>query len=393
MKTARLFWSALILAAVFAGCGPTHRTDPAATWNMAAAHQLSPDAAAFYGHYLALIDSVDYNNNTFTDPMYPWPLEKRVAWRSSLFAGGLALPSVALCETQRTREVLFNLHISVKALVSADVEAPYSEFDQPNVLLAQRALLAGLYTLVSGRNRYEPLCRDLVRQLSDRVAANAARGLPLLDTYDNTFHASVNYMALLAFRLHDRLFQTTFENLPGEAMKAAIREHLRDPATGLYYESYSLLFGAPMKELLPLENAAALAYGHLFEPEAAQAAWPQFKQRFEPALFAVTAKDIKSAFGLSGSAPLGGAPGALALSLLTARELGDEAWFARAARHLAGLGRPEIFDIEMRYTAFTEPENSLLLPYLFAGLVHAGWQTLLEHPWETQRNANFTTSF
>ena len=112
----------------------------------------------------------------YGDADYGWPKEMRGGgWRYAIEPWGYAMPSLAIIEPERTREVAYNLRNAASAHRNPSMWMDYAIFEQWGTPLRDnmqwtgpQLILEGLYTLVSGDREFfdedmKVLARNLYR--------------------------------------------------------------------------------------------------------------------------------------------------------------------------------------------------------------------------------------
>ncbi len=129
------------------------------------------------------------------DPDYGWPAEMRgQGWRYAIEPWGYAMPSIAIIEPERTREVAYYLREAAASHRKPAMWMDYAIFQEwgtplrDNVMWkGPQLLLEGLYTLVSGDTEMfgtemKAMARDLYRDnlenLSKPLEAGYCAGVP-----------------------------------------------------------------------------------------------------------------------------------------------------------------------------------------------------------------------
>ena len=102
-----------------------------------------------WGQYKCMVDYLDLvnycNGHTFDD---------RIQSRQAIAYLGCAMPSLAYICPYQTIDLSYYLNLVNLNLPSRFMVDGMNSFNSDNMLLVQRALAAGFYRLVSGRNLY-----------------------------------------------------------------------------------------------------------------------------------------------------------------------------------------------------------------------------------------------
>jgi hypothetical protein len=117
----------------------------------------------------------------YSDADYGWPKELRgAAWRYAIEAWAYGMPSLAIIEPERTREVAYCLKVAAEAHRSPAMWMDYAIYEQwgspwrDNMQWkGPQLILEGLYTLVSGdREYFDAEMKELARSLYRDSLAN-----------------------------------------------------------------------------------------------------------------------------------------------------------------------------------------------------------------------------
>lgn len=356
-------------------------------WAMGEEGRLTYDMEACYRTLLYDLDLVAYNNCVFPGEVIPF--------RKSLITMAQALTGVAAVDPSRTREASYNLSQIVKAIGHPLLTKKSDRFNSDTLRIVHRALAAGLYRLVSGRDLWDEVQHDCCAQILGIMDRNAASGQQLgaVDTITGSFSAYGNLQALLALRLHDIQHKTSYAACADEVLDA-LEERLLDPASSLFRDAYHTgALGFTREELTPTAFwsvstcspgpcALALCLYHYFRPDEARRGWDSFKERFGDELLAVCAKDLEGNLGTSYLTELGGASEATLAALWCAKEMGDRAFFEALQERLERELRPRHVEVKIVLDALEGEEASYHIYADLLASVHRPWRELLdERPW------------
>lgn len=355
-------------------------------WSMIDRKDYNDDIWGHYMGMLSYLDIINYmNGNTFDDP---------IQTRHAIAYMGFSMPSLAYINPFKTRELSYLLNLVNINLPSKHLVMRISGYFSDNVLMVQKAFAAALYRTVSGRDMYDGDFHVLADKIYNTIKQNGESSQEVwgIETLPGRFEVLPNAIALMVFELHDKFFGTSYSKLKPEVL-SFIQSKLKDPDTGLYYESYHTGLIGYQNEyvntasayrtdiLKPSVNGLALTFMHYFDAKEVERAWSEYKAMFEVELMSLSTEDIVGSLGKSFQSHLGPASEDLFAALLAAKEMDDKGFFEKLQKHLFDIGSPCLREGQIFYNGFEDGQHLMGFFLLFAR-THVGWNKLLKHPWQ-----------
>ena len=345
----------------------------AALWEMQQNGEFTETVEAHYRTMLYDLDLVTYDNCVVDID--------RLTFRKAMGTMAMLMPSLAMIDKYRTREISYNLHLTARDIDHPNLDSVADAFDSANLRDAHLAIAAGLYHLVSGREMFDEKIKLATERLIRRCEQNKAskQNLYAVDTVSGRFDMYTNLLAMFAFKLSDIITGTDYQ-------------------TGI--------FGFPMEDLnedafwtvkniKAGTNALSISLYHLFKPKEAETMWKSFKEKFSEELLSRQISQERAQSGFSYITELGTDTEDLFASLLCAKEMQDKAFFESLLRHIEEMVKPTHIEAKIFYKGFGEEQQALgqtgpICTYfgLFA-MAHMGWKQILEFNWAKQYNLDF----
>ena len=362
-----------------------HLTLDAATLRaMEHTHELTDDIHCQYLGMLNFLDQMYYRNGNSSFA--------QIRTRQSVFTLAQAMPSLAILDPDRTREITYNLNVCGIVMDMPLLTCALDGFNSEPIRLVETALILAFYRLVGGRSLHDGRFHECARLLYEKMRFNGCSMQQTwgVETCAGIYQIVPNLWALMAFRIHDRIFGTDYSRIEPDVMQW-IRRELIDSDTGLFREYYKTgAFGIPDEKLCPEAfwhsttlpahvNALCICYMHYFDPEIAERAWKAFKPRFLPELLALRTEDIADGTGRSYLTQLAPATEALYGALLAAKELRDDTVFEQLQRHIFAITGPSMR--ENKLFLDDVQEERLHGYYLLLARAHVGWENIMSHDW------------
>lgn len=355
-------------------------------WAMPAQKEFTEDIEAHYKTMMNYLDILNYMNANIDDAP--------VVARHMIAFMAYAMPSMAFVDPSRTREISYNLHLVCRNIKSPLLVKQADVFNADHVLLVEEALACAFYRLVSGRDMYDQDFHNYAERICQRIRENGTSSQQIwaLDTISGRYEVYPNTAALMALELHDKFYATTYCAELKSKVLDFIQAHLRDSATGLYYEYFQTgILGYANETVRPESfwhttelkasiNGLALTFLHYFMPEETEMAWQQYKNLFQTQLMALD-EEMLSNTGASYQTQLAAGSEDLCCALLAAREFDDPAFFGILQENMLRLGEAELAEGHIFYPGFGELQH-LICHFLLFSRTHIGWKTLFQHPWE-----------
>ena len=358
-----------------------------AVWKMEENRDFTKDIWAQYkGMADSFLDIINYmNGHSFDDPYQS---------RQAIAYLGYAMPSLAYICPYQTIDLSYYLNLVNINLPSRWLDDPLG-FHSENVLTIHRALAAGFYRMISGRDMYDGEFHETAKKIYRKIIANgeSVQEMFAIETVQARFDAYVNFLALMALELHDKQFGTEYSVVKPKVL-SCIKKKLQDEKTGMFAESYqSGCFGYEgeivshrstwaTKLLKASVNGLALSTYHYFEPEEAERAWKNYEMKFTDELLALKAEDIADRLGGSYYTQLDVGSEDLFSAILAAREMEDKEYFKLLQDHLFAISSPTLSEGLIFFNNFGE-EQHMLGHFLFFARTHVPWRKLMDHDWES----------
>jgi hypothetical protein len=316
-----------------------------------------------------------------------------VAFYKAMGYMALTLPSLAYLDPHRTREVEYNLNLTVKNISNPNLSNPLDMYDSDNVRLILDALSCEMYRLVSGRKQFDERSDALVERIREIFDRNnqSAQKILAIETVTGRFEMFPNLLAMLVFQIHDEIHGTRYSR-ENDRIFDGLNAYLRDEVSGLYFESLqSGSFGFDgqaldprffwvVKNIRPSSNALTLNLMHYFRPQEAEALWPLFKAQFGEKLLETNLDDMKDCSGKSFLTPLGFAQEDLFTSLWLAKEMDDVEFFNRLQARLLEVCNPKRIEAKIFYDQLAS-DGPLVSYFSLLAQCHVGWKRLIEKDW------------
>lgn len=371
-------------------------------WDMPAKGEFTKDIEAHYRTMLYDLDLITYDNCLAEI--------NKVNFRKSMGSMAMAMPSLAMIDKYRTREISYNLHLTARDMCHPNLDNQADAYNSETIRWAHQAIAAGFHRLVTGRNMFDDKLRSSVEKLIRRCEQNKACGQNLyaVDTVSGRYDMYTNLLSMLAFKLNDLHFGTDYGRCI-EPMLAGLAAKLKDPETGLFYEYYQTgSFGYAMEELSESTfwtvkalkagpNALSISLYHLFKPMEAESMWIAFKEAFGDKLLQMTVDKSRPQSAASYITELGINTEDLFAALLCAKEMKDREFFEALLAHIYDLVRPEHIETKVFYNGLETKINGkdssgdgpACVYFSLLAQVHAGWKEIFDFQWEDQYDLDY----
>lgn len=355
-------------------------------WGMEETHEFLPD---FEGHYKGLLNMIDVlyyrNGNSY----YP-----SVKSRHTAFFLAMAMPSYAYIDPHRTLEMKYNIHAAAIAIENdalTDVLNPYNS-DRIRVLETFGTL--AMYKLVSEKKLNDKHFHELAENVYERIIENgqSAQCTYAYDTIEGTYQVYPNALALLAFEIHDRFFESDYSAKIQSKVLTFIQENLIDADTGLfcnYYKTGALGYkGEHLSRLAAWTsctpdistNALGVTFMNHFNSQQAERAWKAHKELFTDKLLTITDEQLADTQQSSYLSQVNPTAEGLYTTLLAAKEMDDKIYFEQIQKHLMEISMPDQREGKVFFDGAGD-EQALHGDFLAFARLHVGWDKLLNHPW------------
>lgn len=356
-------------------------------WRMEETHQFPIDIESHYRGLLNMMDVLYYRNgNSFYS---------EIKTRHTAYFLALAMPSFAVIDPYRNREMKYNLHVASLVIENDNLSKPLEVYDAPSIRRLEVFVTLALYKLVSEKEINDERFHDYAEEVYGRIMENgqSAQKIFAYDTIEGTYEAYPNLAALLAFRIHDRCFGTDYCKRIEAKLQSFIRENLIDEETGLFLEFHKTGSLGVKGERLSRSaawsgrgqtaacNALAIAFMNYFDEAASERAWEAFKEKFTDQLLHVTAENLQNRESSSYVSQLAPTAQGLYGSLFAAKEMGDKDYFEKLQRYVLSITEPNQREGKLFLDALGD-EQRLHSDFLTLARVHVGWKKILTHDWE-----------
>ncbi|MFQ5854322.1 MAG: hypothetical protein ACE5LU_01575 [Anaerolineae bacterium] len=365
------------------------------------------------------------------DPDYGWPQATQgVPWMLAIAPITWAAPSVAIIEPGRSAEAAFVVREFIEVLRSPAgwkdyaIDEGWGDPFYYNMQWKGPLLIAeGLYTLMTGdKKRYGPEMRALAHSLYETHLGNLSN--PMGEGYSagvvcepNHWFPQCNSMGILGLQLYDKAFgvDPKYNVLIGEAYRKGVIEFLKqemtDPNTGMIYRRWHP-YGPQQadKDLSGFSNIFVAMMLRRFEPEFTENMYQHVRSRYIRRLplgigafmLEVPERDVYNQL-VNRGADLPGMIGESAINIFLAmgatREFDDKETFDLINEFLTNVTHPYYRQGELRFDETNEEPSGIegfTVGQLFNqysgwwlfGKVHLGWETILNHDWSQNRDAD-----
>ena len=377
-------------------------------WAMRDAHEFNLDIKCHYRLLVSSVINIDYLRRflTFSQPVYKQLGRRMYTW------AGLAMPSLAYIKPSQTRELSYYCY-----QCACNSEQEYTDNsmgiygavpgdDAAIALVWMFQMLLGCpedMSLEDGAGErfvFSDQAHAAVQRVYDEVMKNSAsvQGITALDTTTGRFDAVPNFMAMMAFELHDRFYGTDYASVNPQILEF-VEGTLQDPETKLFYKQFqtgSLDFEGEnldprsfwcATELDANTNALALIFYNYFDPDAAQVAWGNFKELFTEQIMSIAPEQIATGFGTSLMTAVGKPAEALFGAIAAAGEMEDKEYYGQLSEYLFAIGMPFVTEGCTAFLGF-DNEAYVATNYLAFARTHIPWKQLFEMDYQPYFDAN-----
>lgn len=365
--------------------------DAASIFSMEEKHEYTDDIECQYRGLLNFMDVLYYRNGNSSYP--------QVRTRHTIACLAMAMPSLAIIDPSRTKEISYNLHVCSNVINFPLLTFALDGYNSEVIRLVETGLCTALYRLVSGNPMNDELFHHTVQKLCDKMDFNRkSQGIYGIETLAGIYNILPNLMVLLIWEIHDRIFGTKYLKEKEEILQWINRE-LVDKETGLYRESYKTgAFGIENESLNPNAffhtmdltdniNAIVIGFMHYFDPIESEKAWEKFKYYYLDAILHIRTEEIVNGSGRSYLTQLSPVTEALYGALFTAKEMKDAEIFEKIQKHIFEITSPDLREGKMFLDAVEE--EKLQCHALLLSRVHVGWKKIMEHNWAAAYNCDY----
>ncbi len=362
---------------------PIH-TDASDIFDMEKNGKLTKDIEAQDLGLISYLDLMNYQNGHSFDPP--------VMTRNAMFWMGLCLPATAYIMPNKTRQSIYYLYSVHNTISKPYLSDSAHAMESQNMALIEKAMTAVLYRLISGRGDLDNQLRIYAPQILDCFQRNSyiqkAWGM---DTVIGKFEAMPTLMGLMILVIYDKIFGTCLSDIQPKVLDF-VESKLIDKKTGLFVLSYNTGYmGYPGEITTPgvtwqSNNASASSTGlalplyRCFYPDKANAMWEIFKKTLLPNVLNIDAQQVSIGCGSSFVTALGKKAEDLFATFLCSKDLNDIAVFDQIQSHIYEIGRPNLWEGQVHYTAFGKYAH-FIGAFIHLSRIHVEWKKLLSHSW------------
>ncbi len=363
-------------------------------WNMEKKREFADDIECHYKGLLNFLDILYYRNG---NSAYP-----EVLTRHTVFYLALTMPSLAIIDSSRTKEITYNLHIAGETLENPLLTHVLDGYDSKSIRMVRTGFIYALHKMVGGMKLNDVKLHSYAEKVYQRIIWNgkSTQNVYAIETIQGTYQILPNLEALMLFKIHDMCYGSRYFDKVGEKVLSFITTYMVDEETGLFHEFYKTgAFGIENEflsskaawhstELKTSVNAMAIPFMHLFDKKRSERAWSEFKRRYSERILNLTSDNIADGVGKSYLTQLAPITESLYGALLTAKEMRDKDFFEEVQKHIILLGKPHMREGKI---FFDELGDMKVLQghFIFFARAHVGWHKILNHNWENYYNTDY----
>lgn len=363
-------------------------------WGMLRKSEFTQDIECHYRGLLNFLDILYYRNGNSS--------YSQVLTRHTVFYLALTMPSLAIIDNSRTKEITYNLHIAGETLENPLLTHVLDGYDSAPIRMVQTGLVFALHKMVGGMKLNDAKLNAYAQKVYQRIISNgqSAENVYAIETIQGIYQILPNLQALMLFKIHDKCYGSQYYDLVGEKVLSFITTNLMDETSGLFHDFYKTgAFGIENEflsskaawhstELKPSINALAIPFMHLFDKKRSERAWSEFKRRYSEMLVNLTSENIADGVGKSYLTQLAPLTESLYGALLTAKEMGDKDYFEEMQKHIILLGKPHMREGKIFYDQLGDMKV-LHGHFIFFARAHIGWHKILNHSWGKYYNKDY----
>ncbi len=427
-------------------------------WAQETRAKLMDDVVGHFNYWLGAIDVMSYANAPFWSPDEPYRLEKYTEWCEqnmynelildrvahgyysdadyglpkkmrgiplmvALLGAGMAFPSLAIIEPQRSKEIFWNMGELIEFFRGPQCWMDYAIYQgwgsplRNNVMWKGPCIfLEGLYELMTGDKRFSEefvaLCRNLY-ELHVQNMNHPNHPYAGVCCEPNHWFPQCNSFAILGLHIYDKLYGVDAKHgvKIGEIYARDVikqyKEKLSSKKTGLVCRKYHPRGNQVDKYSTTFTNALVMMNLHFLEPEFTEKGYRYLRENFIRDLplglgsYVIENPQVDengNPINIESDDPpsLGEAQYAITSMFAAAREFDDKETWDKLNKGLTNLFHPHYTQSELRFDD-TNPEiigaDGFTLGKLLNGFsgwimyakVHVGWEKILTHDWSKHR--------
>lgn len=338
--------------------------------------QLLPDEERQWNYVANLYRKMDATGETFK----MWDPEQQDWWKYAIAFTAYGLPSLAMLDPSRRDSAIFFLSLMIEKMKSKKVWEDWQIYgfgDDPicrhNIMYKGHLnLMYALYQLIGGDGRYTAEFTWLTRNIAEEIRESEGKKFQGVVCEPDQYFAQCNAVGLLSLYIYDKIYGTQYRSREIVRVLDFLNRKMRDPLTGLYWESYHPSHDVSVRQLSGYANAWTLSMLRVFDPQGFERLYPIWKKTFVKELGPLAFVRENPGGGASRIATLFG--------LLAAKEFGDVQLFNKlrwTIDTLGGLHR----DLETDTLSYFFADNTLLNGMTLSFKMHRGWSDILNYPW------------
>jgi hypothetical protein len=346
-------------------------------WQPLAKRELQADEFGQWQYVRNLYKKMDATGDSFSG----WDSDQQDMWKYAIAFLGYGMPSLAMIKPEWHDEITFYFSIMINKMKSKKVWEDWQKYgfgEDPicrhNIMYKGHLnLMYGLYQLMSGDDRYADEFTWLTQTIVKEIRDSKSKSYQGVVCEPNQYFVQCNAIGLLGLYLYDLIYGTNYRSREIPQTLQFIEERLRDPVTGLYWESYHPSHDVSVRELSGYTNAWALTVLRIFDPQHYEAVYHKWRDVFV---------EEWGPFAYVRETPYGGASRIATLfGLLAAKEFGDRELFSQLKYTIDTLGYLQR-DGETGQLRFLFADNTLLNGMTLAFKLHMGFADIIRHPWQ-----------
>ena len=335
----------------------------------------------------SMYKKLDATGDTFPG----WDHEMKDMWKYSIAFTAYGLPSLLMIKPEWKDEILYYFSILIEKMKSEHVWGDWRSYgfghdplSKHNIMYKGHLnLMLGLYQLISGDQRYEQEFIWLTNKIVTEIRNSREKSYQGVTCEPNQYFAHCNAIGLLSLKIHDLIFGSKFGEDEVKDALSFINGPMRDPITGLYWESFHPSHGAVIRELSAYTNAWAISILHPLDPQYYEKLYKEWKNQFVVELGPFAVVKEYSYGGASRIATLFG--------LFAAKEFNDSGLFKKLKHTIDTFGFLTK-DTETGQMQYLFADNTLLNGMTFAFKVHVGFSNILEAKWPARASSHNSLS-
>lgn len=341
-----------------------------------ATSQLLPDEEKQWRYVSNLYRKMDATGDTFK----MWDSSQQDWWKYAIAFTSYGLPSLAMLDPEQRDTALYFLSVMIEKMKSKKVWEDWQQYgfgDDPicrhNIMYKGHLnLMYALYQLIGGDERYAKEYTWLTRNIVAEIRESEEKKFQGVVCEPDQYFAQCNAVGLLSLYIYDKLYGTSYRAKEIPAVLKFLNQKMRDPLSGLYWESYHPSHDVAVRQLSGYANAWTLSMLRVFDPQNFDRLYPIWKKTFVQEWGPIAFVRENPGGGASRIATLFG--------LMAAKEFGDVALFNKlrwTIDTLGGLHR----ELETDTLSYLFADNTLLNGMTLSFKMHKGWGEIISYDW------------